>query len=119
MHTLAIINTYPVGNVLSLHSLQIPILPQVPSAVKALYASPLPEVRHMAPLSQSLLTAGELVEWWRWEEERERREFLAPPRPAITQDQDEVRGWGVWIVDLGRKGGVGEGEGWRAGVGEG
>ena len=52
---------------------------QVPSAVKALYASPLPEVAHVAPLSESLLTAGELVEWWRWEEERERREFLAPP----------------------------------------
>ena len=72
------------------HASRLATPSQVPLAVKALYASPLPDVLRSSPLSESLLTAEELVEWWRWEEERERREFVAPPQPTLTQDQDEV-----------------------------
>ena len=59
--------------------------------MKALYSSPLPDVRDVPPLTRSLLTPGEGVEWRRWEEERERREFVAPRLPLFTHEQDEVR----------------------------
>ena len=64
---------------------------QVPPSVKALYSSPLPDVFQVPPVSRSILTAGEMVERWRREEERERRVMASPRQPAFTQDQDEVR----------------------------
>ena len=64
---------------------------QVPPAVKALYANPLPDVFQVSPVSRSLLTASEVVERWRREEERERRVLTSPRKPAFTNDQNEVR----------------------------
>ena len=63
---------------------------QVPTVVKALYTSPLPNIHEVPTLSESLLTPAEEVERRRGEEERERREFVTPRQPAFTQDQDAV-----------------------------
>ena len=63
--------------------------------MKALYANPLPDVRHVSPVSQCVLTASEVVERWRREEERERRALANPRRPAFTHDQNEVRKKGI------------------------
>ena len=58
--------------------------------MKALYSTPLPDVSHVAPVSETILTSGEVVERWRWEEEKERRMLNEPRQPTLTQDQDEV-----------------------------
>ena len=73
-----------------IHGVSTPPPIQVPAAVKALYAHPLPDVAHVPSLSNCLLTPGEGVERRRREEQRERREFVAQRQPAFTRDQDEV-----------------------------
>ena len=76
------------------------VLFQVPAAVKAMYAHPLDEASSQPPVSQRLLTPGEVEELWRGkgveqcrgEEGRRRREVAVPRPPTLTHDQDEV-GW--------------------------
>ena len=68
---------------------------QVPPAVKALYSDPLPEASEAPPLSESLVGAAEVCQWWRGEEGRRRREFAAVTassshQPPLTHAQDEV-----------------------------
>ena len=76
------------------------VLFQVPAAVKAMYAHPLDEASSQPPVSQRLLTPGEVEELWRGEgveqcrgeEGRRRREVAVPRPPTLTHDQDEVGG---------------------------
>ena len=68
---------------------------QVPAAIKSLYASPLPDVSCILPVSDSLLTPVEDVERWRVEEEAHRKQLTAHRQLTITHNQDEVIRVGV------------------------
>ena len=59
--------------------------------MKALYATPLADASQVPPVSRSLLTASEVVERWRRDEEKERKVLANPRKPAFTKDQNEVR----------------------------
>ena len=50
---------------------------QVPAAIKSLYSDPLPEVCETPPLSESLVGAAEVCQWWRNEEKKRREEFAS------------------------------------------
>lgn len=76
---------------------------QVPAALKSLYSDPLPEALEAPPLSESLLGAAEVCEWWREEEKRRRREFAALTSSSAqllppTHHQDEV--WLTCLVQV-------------------